>query len=447
MYPLSYFEEKMKSLYKLAIVGRSNVGKSLLFNRICKKNISIVHEQEGVTRDRIYSKALFDEKPFTAIDTAGLEANKLKLSLEDEVDIQTQVAIEEADVLVMVVDAKVGPTSLDHVVAKNLLKTKKRVVLAVNKVDTDRLKDKIFEFQKLGLKNMINVSAAQNFNVGELLSLAFKDFEFAEKVSLVSERKTKITIVGRTNVGKSTLINALLNEKRAVVSDQRATTRDSIDSDITIKDKTYTFIDTAGIRRKSKEKDILEKFSHSQTLKSIERSDICLLVLDAEDFITFQDKKILKFIEEKSKGCIILVNKWDKIKDIRQEHFLKALNQKKSYFPTIIISATKKLNLNKIFPLIDKIQKNKSRNVQTATLNKFVEKCIQKNHPPMIDGKRLKIYYLTQIKNNPPYFLFFVNYPNRFSDTYKKYLINNFRKNFDFEGSPIIFGIKKKPQR
>ncbi|NGX50103.1 MAG: GTPase Der [Candidatus Anoxychlamydiales bacterium] len=437
----------MKSLYKLAIVGRANVGKSLLFNRICKKNISIVHEQEGVTRDRIYSRALFNEKPFTAIDTAGLEANKLKLSLEDEVDIQSQIAIEEADVLVMVVDAKVGITSLDHVVAKNLLKTKKRVVLAVNKVDTDRLKDKIFEFQKLGLKNMINVSAAQNFNIEELLTIAFKDFEFDEKINLVSERKTKITIVGRTNVGKSTLINALLNEKRAVVSDQRATTRDSIDSDITIKDKTYTFIDTAGIRRKSKEKDILEKFSHSQTLKSIERSDICLLVLDAEDFITFQDKKILKFIEQKSKGCIILVNKWDKIKDIRQEHFLKALNQKKSYFPTIIISATKKLNLNKIFPLIDKIQKNKSRNVQTAILNKFVEKCIQKNHPPMIDGKRLKIYYLTQIKNNPPYFLFFVNYPNRFSDTYKKYLINNFRKNFDFEGSPIIFGIKKKPQR
>ena len=435
------------SFYKLAIVGRANVGKSLLFNRICKKNISIVHEQEGVTRDRIYSRALFNEKPFTAIDTAGLEANKLKLSLEDEVDIQSQIAIEEADVLVMVVDAKVGITSLDHVVAKNLLKTKKRVVLAVNKVDTDRLKDKIFEFQKLGLKNMINVSAAQNFNIEELLTLAFKDFEFDEKLALVSERKTKITIVGRTNVGKSTLINALLNEKRAVVSAQRATTRDSIDSDITIKDKTYTFIDTAGIRRKSKEKDILEKFSHSQTLKSIERSDICLLVLDAEDFITFQDKKILKFIEQKSKGCIILVNKWDKIKDVRQEHFLKALNQKKSYFPTIIISATKKLNLNKIFPLIDKIQKNKSRNVQTETLNKFVEKCIQKNHPPMIDGKRLKIYYLTQIKNNPPYFLFFVNYPNRFSDTYKKYLINNFRKNFDFEGSPIIFGIKKKPQR
>ncbi len=435
------------SFYKLAIVGRANVGKSLLFNRICKKNISIVHEQEGVTRDRIYSRALFNEKPFTAIDTAGLEANKLKLSLEDEVDIQSQIAIEEADVLVMVVDAKVGITSLDHVVAKNLLKTKKRVVLAVNKVDTDRLKDKIFEFQKLGLKNMINVSAAQNFNIEELLTIAFKDFEFNEKLALVSERKTKITIVGRTNVGKSTLLNALLNEKRAVVSDQRATTRDSIDSDITIKDKTYTFIDTAGIRRKSKEKDILEKFSHSQTLKSIERSDICLLVLDAEDFITFQDKKILKFIEQKSKGCIILVNKWDKIKDVRQEHFLKALNQKKSYFPTIIISATKKLNLNKIFPLIERIQKNKSRNVQTATLNKFVERCIQKNHPPMIDGKRLKIYYLTQIKNNPPYFLFFVNYPNRFSDTYKKYLINNFRKNFDFEGSPIIFGIKKKPQR
>ncbi|NGX35135.1 MAG: GTPase Der [Candidatus Anoxychlamydiales bacterium] len=435
----------MKDLYKLAIVGRSNVGKSLLFNRICKKKISIVHEREGVTRDRIYKRAYFDEKPFIAIDTAGLELSNI--SLEDEINIQTEIAIEEADVLVMVVDAKVGVTNLDHTVAKNLLKTKKRVVLAINKVDTDKLKDKIFEFQKLGLKNIIDVSAAQNLNIEELLTLSFKDFEFDENIDLDGENSIKIAIVGRTNVGKSTLLNSLLNEKRAVVSEQRSTTRDSIDSDIKIKDKIFTFIDTAGIRRKNKEKDVLEKFSHSQTLKSIERADICLLILDAEDFITFQDKKILKFIEQKSKGCIILVNKWDKIKDVRQEHFLKALNQKKSYFPTIIISAIKKLNLEKIFPLIDKIQKNKSTTIQTATLNKFIERCIQRYHPPMIDGKRLKIYYLTQIKNNPPFFLFFVNYPNRFTDTYKKYLINNFRKNFDFEGSPIVFGIKKKPQR
>lgn len=433
------------SLYKLAIVGRANVGKSLLFNRICKKNISIVHEREGITRDRIYKTAFFDEKPFTAIDTAGLETNS-KLSIEDEINIQTQIAIEEADVLVMVVDARVGLTNLDHRVAKNLLKTKKRVVLAVNKVDTDNLKDKVFAFQGLGFSNMIDVSAAQNSNIEELLELSFQGLSF-ENAILDNVNKCRVAIIGRTNVGKSTLINALLNEKRAVVSETIATTRDSIDCDLTIKDKTYTFIDTAGIRRKSKEKDIIEKFSRSQTLKSIEASDVCLLLLDAQDIITFQDKKILKFIEQKSKGCIILVNKWDKIRDVRQEHFLKAMNQRKSYFPTLIISATKKLNLNKIFPLIDKIQKNKSQTIQTAILNKFIEKCIQKYHPPMIYGKRLKIYYLTQIKNNPPHFLFFVNYPNRFTDTYKKYLINSFREKFNFEGSPIFFGIKKKPQR
>jgi len=432
-------------LYKLAIVGRANVGKSYLFNTICKKKISIVHEREGVTRDRISRRASFSNKYFTVIDTAGLETNS-NFSMIDEINIQTQIAIEEADVLVMVVDAKVGITTLDHIVAKNLLKTKKRVILAVNKVDNEKLKDKVFEFKKLGLPDIIDISAAQNFNINELLELAFKDFIFDEPTDIDDQNKTKIAIVGRTNVGKSTLLNALLNEKRAVVSDTTSTTRDSIDCDITLKDKTYTFIDTAGIRRKSKEKDLIEKFSHSLTLKSIERADICLLVLDAQDFMTFQDKKILQIIEEQSKGCIIIVNKWDKIKDVRQEHFLKMLNQSQLYFPAIIISAIKKLNLNKIYTLIDKIEKNKARTIQTSHLNKFIEKCIQKYHPPMIFGKRLKIYYLTQIKNNPPYFLFFVNYPNIFTPTYKKYLINSFRKNFDFEGSPIIFGIKKKPQ-
>ncbi len=433
----------MKTLYKLAIVGRANVGKSSLFNRICKKKISIVHGKEGVTRDRIYKKAFFHGKPFIAIDTAGLDV-KTKLSIDDEIVIQIKVAIEEADILVMVVDAKVGVTNLDQMVAKNLLKTKKRVILAINKVDTEKHKDKIFEFQKLGLKNIIDISAAQNLNIDKLLEIAFKDFVFDEDVDCQVENKIKVAIVGRTNVGKSTLLNSLLNEKRAVVSSEIATTRDSIDSDIMINGKKYTFIDTAGIRKKNKERNVLEKFSRFQTLKSIEKADICLLVLDAEDVMTFQDQKILSFIEKKSKGCIILVNKWDKIKDVRQEHFLKVLNQKRSYFPIVIISALKKQNLDKIFFLIDKVQENRLKNIQTTTLNKFVEKCIQRYHPPMIDGKRLKIYYLTQIKNNPPHFLFFVNYPKRFTSTYKKYLINNFRTHFDFEGSPIIFDVKKK---
>jgi len=432
------------SLYKLAIVGRANVGKSSLFNRICKKKISIVHEREGITRDRNYKLATFSNNPFIAIDTAGLELNK-QLTMSDEINIQTQVAIEEADVLIMVVDAKVGITSTDEIVAKNLLKTKKRVVLAVNKVDTPKLQNKVYEFQGLGLENIIDISCSQNNNIEELLTYAFEGFEFDETNTQISN-KTQVAIVGRTNVGKSTLLNALLNEKRSIVSDTTSTTRDSIDSDITIKDKTYTFIDTAGIRRKSKEKDVIEKFSHTQTIKSIEKSDVCLLVLDASDFITFQDKKILQLIEQNSKGCIILVNKWDKIKDVRQEHFLKALNQNKSYFPTLIISAVEKLNLNKIYALIDQTLINRKKTITTPILNKFIEKCILKYHPPMIMGKRLKIYYLTQIKNSPPHFLFFVNYPNLFSNTYKKYLINSFRDQFDFKGTPIIFKVKKKSQ-
>ena len=433
------------SLYKLAVVGRANVGKSLLFNRICKKKISIVHEKEGVTRDRIYKQAIFNGKPFIAIDTAGLEV-KNNLSITDEINIQTEIAIEEADVLVMVVDAKVGLTTLDQNVAKNLFKTKKRVILAVNKVDTDKLKDKIFEFQALGLKNIIDVSAAQNSNIDELIELAFQDFVFDENYDLEQINKTKVALIGRTNVGKSTLINAILNEKRAVVSDTIATTRDSLDCDIKIDDTSYTFIDTAGIRRKNKEKDVLEKFSHSQTLKTIDRADICLLVIDAQDLMTFQDKKILKEIEKKSKSCLIVINKWDLIRDVRQEHVLKALNKKGSFFDMLIISAVKKLNLEKIYIKLKQIQKNREKTIQTSILNKFIEKCIQKYHPPMILGKRLKIYYLTQIKNNPPKFLFFVNYPNILTPTYKKYLMNSFRDNFDFEGTPIIFNVKKKPQ-
>ncbi len=433
------------NLYKLAIVGRANVGKSSLFNSICKKKISIVHEKEGITRDRIYNIAYFMDKPFIAIDTAGLELNK-KLSLIDEINIQTQIAIEEADVIVMVVDAQVGLTNIDQTIAKNLLKTKKKIILAINKVDTEKLKEKVFEFETLGLKNIIEISCAQNYQIEELINLAFNDFIFNESYKFENVEKTKVAIVGRTNVGKSTLLNALVDENRVVVSETISTTRDSIDVDIKKNDKVYTFIDTAGIRRKSKETDVVEKFSHSQAIKSIEKSDVCLLVLDATDFITTQDKKILKFIEREAKGCMILVNKWDKIKNVRQEHFLKALNQKNNYFPILIISAIKKLNLNKIFTLIDNILENKKRTIKTGLLNKFIEKCIQKYHPPMIFGKRLKIYYLTQIKNNPPHFLFFVNYPNLFTDTYKKYLINNFRENFSFEGTPIIFDVKKKPQ-
>jgi len=432
------------SLYKVAIVGRANVGKSSLFNRICRKNIAIVHEKEGVTLDRIYHTAYFENRPFVVIDTAGLETSQ-RISYFDQIYYQTQIAIDEADALIMVVDFQVGITDLDEKVAKNLLKIKKRIILAVNKVDDIEFEEGFDKFYKLGIKDIIDISCSHNRNIDDLVNLTLKDFVFDENYKIEMEKSLKVAIVGRTNVGKSTLLNALLNKKRAVVSDTISTTRDSIDSDILIKDKIYKFIDTAGIRRKKKERDVLEKFSHFQALKNIERADICLLMLDALDCLTAQDKKILKFIEEKNKGIIILINKWDLIKNVRQEHFLKAINQ--TNYPTLIISAIKKLNLNKIFQLIDEVEETKKKFIQTAVLNKFIEKCLKKYHPPVVNGKRLKIYYLTQIKKKFPYFLFFVNNPRYFSLSYKRYLMNNFRNFFDFKGIPITFCIKSKPKQ
>ena len=362
------------SLYKLAIVGRPNVGKSSLFNKICKKNISIVHEREGVTRDRIYSKAYFQKKPFIAIDTAGIDFNR-NFSLEEQLNMQAQIAIAEADILIMVVDVKVGVTNLDKEVAKNLLKTEKKVILAINKVDIKDYREKVFEFQDLGIKEMVSISATQNYQIDTLLNRAFEDKEFDENyIDQANSKKINIAIVGRTNVGKSTLLNSLLNKERSIVSEKRSTTRDSIDSEIIINKKPYIFIDTAGIRRKNKENDVLEKFSHTQTIKSIKKSDVCLLVLDALDFITFQDKKIMKTIEKYAKGLIIIVNKWDRIKDVKQEHFINAIKEKISkHFPVLIISAKERKNLNKIFPLIEKVQKNRNKFIQTASLNKFIE--------------------------------------------------------------------------
>src|SRR3990167_437931 len=380
------------ALYKLAIIGRPNVGKSSLFNRICKKNISIVHEMEGVTRDRIYAKAYFENLPFTIIDTAGIDFDT-KFSIEDEMILQSQVAIEEADGIIFLVDVKTGFTNLDREIAKIILKSNKKVVVAINKVDVKDFIEKTFEFQSLGIKEFVFISASQNYQIDSLLENFFKNIslsEFTEEKNVYA----KVSLIGRTNVGKSTLLNALLNNNRAVVSKEAATTRDSIDCDITIDDKTYTFIDTAGIRRKNKEVDVLEKFSHSQTIKSIQRSDVSLLVLDAFEFMTFHDKKILNTILQYAKGLIIVVNKWDQIKNVRQEHIKKAINEMFANYPVVIISALEKLNITKIFPLIDKVFENRTKAIKTNQLNKFIIDCMHKNPPPLISGKKLNFYYL-----------------------------------------------------
>jgi GTP-binding protein len=431
-------------MIKLAIVGRPNVGKSSLFNAILKKRVSIISDEEGVTRDRIYAIATHQKKAFTLIDTGGIDL-KSNISFKEDIKIQAMIAIQEADVIVLVVDKKVGVTALDLDIAKFLLKSKKKIVLAINKVDNRDKNELTYAFSKLAIKDTVLVSALRNFQIDLLLATALKGFELEE----IKEKETlNVALIGRPNVGKSTLFNALMNDEgRAIISSVAGTTRDSFDQELIVNDKSYTFIDTAGLRRKNKEKTVVEKFSHIRTVDSIKRADICLMLMDAKEGITFQDKKILKTIEQNQKSAIILINKYDELKSVRQEHYLKEIQKDLSYYPALIISALNKKGLNKIFEYLDIVENNRKISLSTPVINKFIRDIYKKYNPAMINGKRLKIYYATQLDNNPAKFIMFVNYPNLMQETYKKYILNNLRKSFSFLGSPIIFNIMKKPQK
>jgi GTP-binding protein len=430
-------------MIKLAIVGRPNVGKSSLFNAILKKRVSIISDEEGVTRDRIYAKATHQNKSFTLIDTGGIDL-KSNISFKEDIKIQAMIAIQEADVIVLVVDKKIGLTALDQEVAEFLLKSKKKILLAVNKIDNRDKNTPFYEFSKLAIKDMVLVSALRNFQIDLLLEKALKGFELDD----IKEKETlKVALIGRPNVGKSTLFNALMNNDRAIISSIAGTTRDSFDEEIIINDKSYTFIDTAGLKRKNKEKTVIEKFSHMRTVDSIKKADICLMLVDAKEGITFQDKKILKTIEENQKSAIILINKYDELKDIKEELYLKEIQKELSYYPALIISALEKKGLNKIFEYLDIVENNRKISLSTPVINKFLKDIYKKYNPAVINGKRLKIYYATQLDINPAKFIMFVNYPDLMQETYKKYILNNLRKSFSFLGSPIIFSIMKKPQK
>lgn len=429
---------------KLAIVGRPNVGKSALFNRVCKKKIAIVDEMEGVTRDRLYADADFFGRPFTVIDTGGIDPHS-KIPFQEEVRRQTEIAIEEADTLVMVVDGRVGITTLDEVVAKLLLRTGKRVTLAVNKIDDYGYVNLMHQFYSLGISNIVPISAIQGFHIAELLEQAFSGVEFPQEEMERSSSKIRVAIVGRPNVGKSTLLNYLLKEERSVVSPLAGTTRDSIDVDIEVEGTLFTLIDTAGIRRKSAEHEVVDKFAAIRTERAIERSDICVMMLDAQEGITAQEKRIARHIESQGKGCILLFNKWDLIKGFRMEHCLEGIKQMASFLthcPTLFISANTGRNLQNLFMHIKEVHTQYHRRITTGQLNKFMEQTIQKYHPPMIQGKRLRIYYLAQVNTCPPRFVFFVNDPERMCETYQKYLVNQFREHYQFTGVPLIFSLK-----
>ncbi|MCH9625219.1 MAG: GTPase Der [Chlamydiales bacterium] len=433
-------------MFKLAIVGRPNVGKSALFNRICKKRIAIVDEEEGITRDRLYAEAECFGFPFEVIDTGGVDPRSPDL-FGEEIRRQTKIAIQEADTLVMVVDSTVGPTSLDKELAQVLLKTEKPITLAVNKIDEPNMLDRIHAFYGLGITNIVGISAIQSFQIAELLETSWHGFKpkpLEEKSSAVN-----VSIIGRANVGKSTLINALLNEKRCVVSPIAGTTRDTVDIPLTFQNRPYTLIDTAGIRRKKSEHAVVEKFAAIRTQRAIERSDVCVLMLDAKEGLTSQEKRIAKSIEKAGKGCVLVLNKWDLVEGFRMEHCLKALREESHFLghcPVLFISAKEERNLNKIFDEVDLVHRASQTRIATHQLNKFMEKALQLNHPPMLTGKRLRVYYMTQVSVQPPRFVLFVNKPELMAETYKKYLINSFRRQFPFKGSPLEMLLRGKEE-
>jgi len=430
---------------KLAIVGRPNVGKSSIFNHICKKRIAIAHEEEGVTRDRIYGTAEFFGTDLTMIDTGGIDT-KSDMPFKEEVKNQALLAIEEADGIIMVVDVRIGLTTLDEEVSALLLKSKKPLVLAVNKVDGYRDEALVHEFAKFGIEKVMPVSAIQGSGFAELLEGVLENISLIEEEEQ-EDKAIRVAIVGRANVGKSTLLNHIFKEDRAIVSPTAGTTRDAIDARIEVDGKEYVFVDTAGIRRKKSEKHVVEKFAAMRTKNAIDDADICLLILDSREGMTTEEKRIARMIEDEGKGCILLFNKWDLVKDFRMEHCLTAIRQEVSFLehcPAHFISAKSGRNCEGLFTEIDNVFAAVNKRVSTGELNRFLEKSMQRVHPPLITGKRLRVYYLTQVSSHPAKFVFFVNYPDLLAPTYKKYLINEFRKTFTFSGAPLHFRVRKK---
>jgi GTP-binding protein len=435
-------------LPKIAIVGRPNVGKSALFNRICQKRLSIVDEQEGITRDRLYARADLFGREFILVDTGGIDLSET-LPFAEEVKIQAEIAIEEADAILFVVDGQVGVTPIDLELAKRLRRSQKPVFLAVNKVDSGEEGAQVAQFYSLGMERIFGVSALQGHNIAEILEAALALIPEREEVGPAPEKAIRVAIVGRPNVGKSTLLNQILKEERSIVSPIAGTTRDAIDVSHVVDGQHYLLIDTAGIRRKKGEKEVVDKFAAIRTEEALDRCDVCLLVLDSFEGFTTQEMRIASEIEAKGKSCILLFNKWDQVKGLAMEHAMRGVREAAPFLahcPAVFMSALKKRNLDKIFPLVKEVYEQRFMRLTTGALNKFVESCLQKYHPPLITGKRLRIYYLTQVETNPPRFVLFVNKPDLLTDSYKKFLINQLRDTFVFKGCPLIFDLRgKKP--
>ena len=435
----------------VAIVGRPNVGKSTLFNALAGEMISIVKDTPGVTRDRTYAEVTWLDRNFTLIDTGGIEPDSKDIILS-QMREQAQIAIDTADVIIFLTDVRQGLVDADSKVADMLRRSKKPVILAVNKVDSfQKFMGDVYEFYNLGIGDPVAVSASSRLGIGDLLDEVVKYFP-EHSAEEEEDERPRIAIVGKPNVGKSSIINKLQGNNRVIVSDIAGTTRDAIDTPIKYNGKEYVFIDTAGLRRKNKIKEDLERYSIIRTVTAVERADVVLLVIDATEGVTEQDAKIAGIAHERGKGIIIVVNKWDAIEknDKTMREYEKKVRDVLSYMPyaeIMYVSAATGQRLNKVYDMIDMVIENQTLRIATGVLNEIMMEAVAMQQPPSDKGKRLKLYYITQVSVKPPTFVIFVNDKELMHFSYTRYLENKIREAFGFRGTSLKFFIRERKEK
>lgn len=443
-----YRKEVKMSKPIVAIVGRPNVGKSTLFNALAGDRISIVKDTPGVTRDRIYADVTWLDKQFTMIDTGGIEPESKDMMLSYMRE-QAEIAISTADVIMFLVDVRQGLVDADFKVAELLRRSGKPVILTVNKVDSfEKFMSDVYEFYNLGIGDPVPVSAASMLGFGDLLDIVVGHFQ-PEDMQEIEDERPRVAIVGKPNVGKSSIINKILGENRVIVSDIAGTTRDAIDTAVTWQDKEYIFIDTAGLRRKSKIKEEIERFSIIRTVSAVERADVVVVVIDASEGVTEQDAKIAGIAHDRGKGIIIAVNKWDSIeKDdktiYRHTERIREILSFIPYAEILFISALTGQRVTKLFEVIEVVIQNRNLRIATGVLNEIMMEATALHQPPSDKGKRLKLYYITQVSIKPPTFVIFVNDKELMHYSYTRYIENKIREAFGFSGSSLKFFIRER---
>lgn len=434
----------------VAIVGRPNVGKSTFFNYIVGKRISIVQDEPGVTRDRVYADSSWKGRNFTLIDTGGIEPESEDIIIS-QMREQANIAINIADVIIFLTDIKQGVTASDKEISLMLKKSKKPVILVCNKADSyGKTPDDIYEFYHLGLGDPYPVSSVNALGIGDVLDAIYEEFPETEQKE--DDTIIKVAVIGKPNVGKSSLVNKILGENRVIVSDIAGTTRDAIDSEFENEFGKYVFIDTAGIRRKAKVEEKIEKYSVMRSLLAVERADVCLLMIDANEGVTEQDKKIAGEAHEAGKATIIVINKWDAYE--KDEHTIEQYKKQVysqlaylSYAPIIFISAKTGQRVHKLFELINQVASQNAMRISTSVLNQVLNEAIAIVQPPTDKGKRLKIYYMTQASTKPPTFVVFVNDKKLFHFSYERYLVNQIRKEFGLTGTPVRMMVRERKEK